>query len=189
MTADLATLPVNFIRFHGVNLLVMQHNGVEYIAAKPLTDLAGMDWKGAKRTLNEPENAHLYGTRSIPAPAIATGGGLKSPRGAVCCIRLDRARMFLARINTARMRSNDNAVVADRLLAMQVEWAKVLHDYETHGYAAKPGVHRDRIGLIKARAATTHAGERAALTQMIADTCAAIGYPLPADPQQPLPIG
>lgn len=182
------TRPVNFIRFHGLNLLVLAFDGVEYVAAQPLTNLAGMDWKGAKRNLSEPENAALYGTMRIPAPEIAGARGPSFPRGDMLCIRLDRARMFLARISTRQMKAQGNAEAADRLLALQIEWAKVLHDYETNGYAAKPGVTRDLIGLIKARQATTHPGERAALTTLIADTCAAMGYPIPANPQQQLPL-
>lgn len=191
--------PVNFIRFHGLNLLVVEFEGVEYVAAQPLTDLAGMQWKGAKHTLTEPENVNLYGTRRIPEPEIAGSRVLKypqkaeagsagTPRSGLLCIRLDRARMFLARINTARMRGNDNADAADRLLALQIEWAKVLHDYETNGYAVKPGALRDLQGLIKAAALTTRPGLRASLNTMIDDTCAAMGYPIHPDPQQQLPL-
>ena len=182
------TQPVNFIRFHGLNLLVLAFEGVEYVAAQPLTDLAGMDWKGAKRNLSEDENASLYGTRRIPAPEIAGSRGPSFPRGDMLCIRLDRARMFLARISTRQMKAQGNGEAADRLLALQIEWAKVLHDYETRGYAAKPGALRDLVGLMKARATTNHAGERAALTALIAEACAALGQPLPAAPQGELPV-
>lgn len=187
MNDQLATRPVNFIRFHGLNLLVVEHDGVEYVAARPLVELAGMPWKRARKTLFSAGNVTLYGTCELETAIFDGPRPLKGAEKAVY-FRFDRARMFLARINTDRMRANGNVEAADRLLALQVEWAKVLQDYETKGFAGKPGVTRDLIGLIKARAATENTRERAALTAMIAETCADLGHPLPPDPQGELAL-
>jgi len=67
---DNATRPVGFIRFHGLTLLSVEHEGVEYIEAKPLCDLAGMFWKGACRTLLSSGNVKLYGTLELFRPEI-----------------------------------------------------------------------------------------------------------------------
>lgn len=201
------TQPVNFIRFHGFTLLVVAHDGIEYIEARPLCEVIGLNWRRARDTVQSGDNATLYGTCSLTPPQF---GNFEAPRGientsgeggqddeeteipairSSLHIRLDRSRMFLARINTNQMRAQGNESAADLLLALQIEWAAALHIYETDGVAIKKG-HRenrsDLLGLIKARNTTTNVGERAALTAMIADACAALGYPLPADPQQQL---
>lgn len=183
------TRPVNFIHFHGLTLLVVEHAGVEYIDPKPLCELAGMQWKGARRTLSSAENTKLYGTTELSRPEIAGLGTTSCPESAIH-IRLDRARMFLARINTAHMKAKGNVDAADALLTLQIEWAEALHAYETTGVAVKKG-HREGLstlmGLIKVRTATTSPAERVALTALIANTFDDLGQPLPAQPQQELP--
>lgn len=56
------------------------------------------------------------------------------------CIRFDRVAMYLARVNTSRLRSNGNVSSADYLLALQQEWADALHSYETYGIAVKKNI-------------------------------------------------
>ena len=53
------------------------------------------------------------------------------------CIRLDRVTMYLARVNTSRLRSHGNISSADYLLALQQEWADALHSYEAYGVVVK----------------------------------------------------
>lgn len=183
------TKPVNFIHFHGLTLLVVECDGVEYVPARPLCDLAGMDWKGARRSLFEPDNATLYGSAELEEPVFDALRGLKSPQKQVC-IRLDRGRMFLARIHTSRMRANGNEAAADQLLALQVEWAEALHAYESHGIAVKKGKRDARaelVALIKARGTSPTAPERTALSNLIAEALAELGQDLPAEPQLSLP--
>ena len=195
------TQPVNFIRFHGLTLLVVEHEGVEYVAARPLADLCGMDWKGAKRSLKSDDNAVLYGTRALSPPRIDGVGEAGFPqsdgessaiasRREVVYIRLDRSRMFLARVSTANMRARGNVSAADALLALQIEWAEALHAYETTGVAVKKGHHEalvTALQLVKARAACPDAGERAVLTTMLHEVFAALGHPVPTDAQPMLP--
>lgn len=190
-TEDLTTRAVNFIRFHGVTLLVAEHAGTEYVALKPLSDLAGLDWRRTKSGLAEGDSAELFGTKRLIPPVIDAVGGLMSPpddsepapvpaQKTVLYIRLDRARMYLARINTSRMRANGNAAAADQLLALQIEWAEALHSYETNGVAVKAGrgnALRDLQGLFKARASTTNPQERKGLDWLIAQEMKALGVP------------
>lgn len=185
MSTNTATTPVNFIRFHGMTLLVVAHDGVEYIEARPLCDLAGMYWKSARRTLFSPENAKLYGTSELFSPVFGVSETNIGPQEAVH-IRLDRARMFLARINTARMKAHGNVDAAEALLELQIEWAEALHAYETDGVAIKRGNREARaelIGLIKARGTPPTPGEREALTALIRDTFESLGQVLPTDAQ------
>lgn len=142
------TRPVGFINFHGMTLLVLEHNGIEYVGARPLAELSGTNWKSARQTLLTPENVRLYGTKEIPEPRISLQtaefvggqgdfGSDITPEKTVLCLELEFARMYLARIDTSRMRSHGNEDGAERLLTLQKEWAKVLHAYETHGIAVK----------------------------------------------------
>lgn len=161
--------PVNFIRFHGLTLLVVRHEGIDYVPLKPLCDLASIDWRNAKRACSEGDLAELYGSTLFLPPAIAGLGGditplatvLRGPTGGqgehktptasdsdkhatgrtTLHIRLDRAYMFLARISTDRMRAHGKATAAAALLSLQKEWADVLHRYENGEAVMKPGRH------------------------------------------------
>lgn len=107
-------------------------------------------------------------------------------------MRLDRARFFLARVNTAQIRVHGSTDTADFLLALQIEWAEALHQYETIGVAVKKG-HKDTQAelatLYKLRVLAETAAERAALSALIAESFAALGHPLDPDAQQTLPLG
>lgn len=182
--------PVNFIRFHGHTLLVVEHEGIEYVEAKALTDLCGIHWKSAKVTLKSGDNVVLYGTKALPSPQIGGLGSASTPQADALYVRLDRARMLLARVSTTQMKAQGNINGAETLLQLQVEWAEALHSYETHGVAIKKG-HREAraelVSLIKARGGSPTAPERAALTAMIADSLRELGHVLPPDPQISLP--
>lgn len=187
---------VGLIRFHGMNLWTVQHDGDEYILAKPLADVAGMDWRSAKKAISAGDNTILYGTRTLRPPVFAGVGGASTPQQGLY-IRLDRARMFLARIQTNQMRAQGNVDAANALLELQIEWAGVLHDYETKGYAIKAEHSEARrkneatlANLFKVRGTTTDATERAALTRMIHDKLAGLGYPIDAadEPQGELSL-
>jgi len=192
-TQDRSTQPVNFINFHGITLLVVQHGGIDYVEAKPLCDLTGTDWRGARRALQEGDNATLYGVKRLIPPQIAGARGLKSPFDEVLYLRLDRSRMYLARISTDRMRANGNETGADQVLALQVEWADVLHRYETHGIAAKAGRNnavRDLYQIVKTRALMIDARERKAITHLLHQELREAGLPIDTfdDAQQELPL-
>jgi len=130
---------VNTIRFYDLFLPVQAVNTLDYLPLKPLNDFIGMDWRTTKDTIQSGDNAKLFEPLWLPPVCIAVGGGLMPPSKAVLHIRLDRAHMYLARINTDRVRVNGNVHAADFLLALQLEWAKALHAYETHGIAVKAG--------------------------------------------------
>lgn len=190
---DRRTRAIELITFHGLTLMVVEHNGIEYIEAKPLTDLAGIDWRGARRTLQEGDSAVLYGATRLDPPSIAGLGGLKSPPEGVLYLRLDRSRMYLARISTDRMRANGNIDAADQVLALQIEWAGVLHRYETQGVAFKSGRNtalRDLMTLAKTRDGMSDPRERIAFTHLLHEEMRAIGLPLDSfdPPQTQLPL-
>lgn len=182
---------VGFIRFHGLTLISVEHDGQEYIPVKPLSDLACIDWKGSKRTLFREDNALLYGTTELLPPAIASEREPRSPQKPVVYIILSRARMFLARISTSQMKAQGNVEAAEMLLRLQIEWAEAIHKYETEGVAYKKTQKEDRqqlINLFKARGLPPSVPEREAITQMISDTFDDLGYPLAEDPQQELDV-
>ena len=175
---DRSTQPVSFINFHGLNLLVARHQGIDYVEAKPLCDLAGVNWKTASRTLQEGDNAVLYGSQRLLPPQIAGFGSLKTPEEGVLYLRLDRARMYLARISTDRMRANGNAEGAEKVLALQTEWAEALHAYETQGIAVKSTRNsqiREINGLLRSIQLAKAPDIRAGLEQLLREEMAALG--------------
>lgn len=115
-----------------MTLMVLDYNGTEYVSAQPLTRLAGINWRTARRHLETDENRTLYGIKWLPEPLISlqdvqeplgkeASGGLKASENDLLCIELHKARMYLARINTAQMRVNGDTEGADKLLVLQQE--------------------------------------------------------------------
>ncbi len=165
---------VNFIDFHGINLCVVEHNDIEYVYAKPLSDLAGLDWRRTKRTIIEEENAFLYGVITLNHPLFVAEGGSRATPSQGIYMRIDRARMYLARINTRHMKAKGNTDAAEKLLLLQVEWADVLHAYETKGVVIKDskreGLRKDFqiiSSLARCRKDLVSEKEKAALTRLI----------------------
>jgi hypothetical protein len=180
-TTDNATQVVNIINFHGLTLWVVAHDGTEYISAKALADFAGIDWRSAKKTIQEPDNAILYGTKWLKHPVFAAEGGTSTPTKEGLYIRLDRSRMYLARINTRMMRGKGSEAAAEQLLQLQIEWADVLHRYETDGVVYKK-IASDNlnklISLQKLRITTTDQREKSAVTRLIHKQLDALGEPV-----------
>ena len=137
MQNDSSAKITDIIYFHGVTLPIITFNKVKYIPAKCLTDLAGIDWRTAKRSLLVEENVLLYAVKQFKSPVFAAQGGSPTTQEEVVHIQFDRAYLYLARINTRIMKARGNVNAAEKLLQLQIEWAKVLHDYETHGVAIK----------------------------------------------------
>lgn len=150
--ADLSEI----VKFHGLVLFIYETGNQTYIPIKPIVDLIGTDWRTARKSIISGDNMDLYGTTTLLVPKVDNSGGLmltKTGSGhsqqeeikteetqntelnELLCIRFDRVHMYLARVNTSRLRVNGNVKAADYLLKLQHEWADVLHNYETHGIA------------------------------------------------------
>jgi len=196
---------VRSIRFHGLELALLNAEDVDYIPAKPLCDLAGVNWRTARRTLESGDNARLFGTKRLAPPLIeglnghlgakmGEGPGYKaSPLESVLCLRMDCSRGYLFKISTDRMRAKGNHDGADQLHALQKEWAKVLHDYETHGIAVKPGRKNaldELLKMTKLRNQLSDPQKRRYVDQLIHEGLHALGQPADTldEPQLPLPL-
>lgn len=205
--------PVGFIRFHGLTLLVVEVDAIQYVPAKPIVDLLGLDWRNQRTAIQTGDNAVLYGSRRLISPVInAVSGGDITPlppsgnraaddldtenlsqigdRRTDLYIRLDRSQMFLARVNTSRVRSHGNVDAANYLLALQIEWAEALHAYQLHGVAVKQGsmAERKMLGDLMKNRVLAGPREKFAFDKMIADSLNDLGYPLEDDGQQHLPL-
>ena len=208
-----ACQPDGFIRFHGLTLLVVEAAGVQYVPAKPISDLLGLDWRNQRAAIQAGDNAVLYGACRLISPLfnafergditpLPPAGGQaevdghtestsqSADRRADLYIRLDRAQMFLARVNTSRVRSHGNVDAANFLLKLQIEWAEALHAYELHGVAVKQGTLAERRLLNDLMKSRVLAGprEKPAFDRMISDALAELGYPLAENGQQTLPL-
>lgn len=148
--------PIKMINFHGIILFIYSTGNKTYVPVRPIVDLIGNDWRTVRKTITTGDNQDLYGTITLSVPKTDNFGGLMLPENAintpvhpdylmenspkselieVLCIRFDRVHLYLARVNTTRLRVNGNIDSADYLLKLQHEWADVLHNYETHGIA------------------------------------------------------
>jgi len=190
------TEAIGIINFHGVTLWVVECSGIEYVQAKPLVDLAQVDWRSAKKTLQEDHNLVLYGTKWLYNPVWSADSGTRTHLKESLYVRLDRSRLYMARINTRIMSSKGKVKEAERLLNLQIEWAQVLHDYETTGVATKDKKQADRrekekslLALMSGRKFATNQNERSALDQLIAERIDDLGIKpdeLADDPQHDL---
>lgn len=183
-TAEIPTIS-GVISFHGLNLIVAESKNTEYVYLKNITDLIGIDWRSAKNTAFESDNSILYGTTWFQSPNIASVVGNNTPRSKGVWIRLDRAHFFLARLNTAKIRSKGNLKAAEYLLELQIEWAEAINSYENNGYAIKQATKESQLkreqnlnALMKTRNSTIDEKEKLALTMMIRDKLAELGYPV-----------
>ncbi len=193
--------PDSFIRFHGLTLLVVENGGIKYVSAKPLNDLLGLAWRQTRDTIREGDNLELYGTRQLvplnfdvlpegtlsktPASTEAEGGE-ETENGAsraAYFIRFDAVYLFMARVNTSKVRAAGNVSAADFLLELQKEWRQVLFDYETKGFAAKKSQKDELLRMLKGRGTKLSPQEEAALTELIGEEFAILGKKLQPSPQ------
>jgi hypothetical protein len=205
---DNKTRAVSFFEFHGMTLLVAEHQGKRYVEAKPLSDLIGLAWRATRQTIQADDNLILYGTKRL-APAVfnvfpdtsiraeavvgpSEGGDAteNESSGGVLHILFERIQMFLSRVNTGQLRGKGNREAANYLLSLQIEWAQVLHKYEAGDVVSKKS-RRDDAGLVANLMKTRSLAkpcESAAFDLMVRDAMAEMGYPAGIDPQQDLPL-
>lgn len=178
---------INILDFHGSNLVVVEHEGIDHVYAKRISDLVNLDWRTQKKQILSDDSTVLLGTKELMHPVFALGDELKPPTKGVY-IRLDRVIAFLFRVNTGRMKANNNVEAAERLLELQVEWAEALHNYETKGFAIKQNHYLTRdqarkeeihfIKLIKDRNQTTNKDEQNVINSLIRNLATELGYPM-----------
>lgn len=169
----------DLIHFHGITLQVITSEGVQYVPAKPLVELASNHWRSAKRTIIEGDNAILYATKLLKLQDFASQGGTSTTPNEVLCLRLDRIFIYLARVSTNNMKAKGSIDAAKELLELQIEWAQALNDYETKGVAFKDknkSTRLELIQLIKARNLVRDQNENAILTQMIHQVMSDLGF-------------
>ena len=181
---------IDVFRFMDVTHLVTEHEGVQYLALKPLVDQIGLDWRNQKRAVLSEDGAILYGAKRISATQSQVQGVLAPPKEAVF-VRLDRVLMYLARISTNQLKARGNHKAAEIILSLQLEWAQALHDYETKGLAVKAENLRIRdqrrkeylalTTMVKAKNSTENIGERRALTAGIKGIASDLGIPVESD--------
>ena len=184
MQNDSSAKITDIIYFHGVTLPIITFNKVKYIPAKCLTDLASIDWRTAKRSLLVEENVLLYAVKQFKSPIFAAQGGSPTTQEEVVHIQFDRAYLYLARINTRIMKARGNVNAAEKLLQLQIEWAKVLHDYETHGVAIKNKSQNNELMQIMKMRQMSIGYEKQLFSKMLATKLVELGYSIEEEQRQ-----
>lgn len=166
----------DIIYFHGITLPIITWNKIKYVPAKYLTDLAGVDWRTAKRTLLEEENVLLFAIKQFKSPIFASQGGSPTTSEDVIHLQFDRAYLYLARINTRIMKAMGKVTAAEKLLELQIEWAKVLHDYEKHGIAIKSKSNHNELMQIMKMRQMAIGQEKQVFSQILQSKLVELGY-------------
>ncbi|ABM38618.1 hypothetical protein [Polaromonas naphthalenivorans] len=128
--------PVGFINFQSSALIVMRHEGIEYIEVQPLNDLIGVHWKVTKFTAKGVD-AHLYGTQSLPPPKIAGVVSSGTSASGIVCIRLDRAEMLLEHV-ADKLKKRGKVREAKNLRDLQAKWAEVKSEFSNKPLETRP---------------------------------------------------
>lgn len=183
---ELIAHPYEVASINGCQFLIMQHEGTHYISARDLVDYAEMNWKRARNTLTNGDNVIRFGSKWLYVTKLEGKTALPSATKHLF-LRVDRAYLFMARINTDIMRSAGKEEQADYLLNKQIEWARALVDYETGNKGAGAVDRRTLVSLIKTASTIKNPARRQAIEQMIDDDLQKLGY-LVQDPQQNLPL-
>lgn len=136
------------IEFHGMLLTVITFENKDYVQLKPIVDMLGTKWDSVRRNVFLGDNAEIYGTQLLFKPEFDVVEPLKRSKKSVH-ILLEATETFLMKTDTNRIRANGNEKAADYLLALQKEWRKALHDYETKGIAFKASKGSDLVKLDK----------------------------------------
>jgi len=181
-----------FIRFHGLKMMTVAHEGQEYVAVRPICELIGVDWRGQKRVLEEAYKVQLYGIYWLFPPEIDGFSELKFAPN--CYIRVNRVEAFLFGINPKRVQVNGNPNAAQWLMDLQHEWANALHAYETHGIAMKAGrssALEELLRMTKLRNQLNDPKDRRYVDQLIHEGLHTLGQPadsLNHEKQSALPL-
>ncbi len=189
---------VGQVDFEGMTLNIYRYHNQHYVMLRPIVEMLGLTWKHARETVFTADNSDLYGVKQfISAPAdtfFGEQGRFSPPYGGEneasrlpVYILLERVEIYLARVNTGRMRANGKEKAADKLLALQKEWAQVLHLYNKGETVSKNTDKRLLVSLIKTVSTISDPKRRKAIEQMIDDDLQKLGY-LVDEPQQQLPI-
>ncbi len=127
---------------------VFELNNKFYVPARELIDYAGISWRSALKHIFDEESVILYGTTRLKValymPNRRTGTTdtqLETAKNIqiseLICFELEKSYSYLLSISVKNMKAKGKVEEAKRLLELQKEWGKVIHDYETHGIAIK----------------------------------------------------
>lgn len=136
------------IEFHGMLLTVITFENKAYVPLKPIVDMLGTKWDSVRKSVFYGDNPEIYGTEWLKTPEFNELEPFKGSKKAVH-ILLEATETFLMKTDTNRIRAKGNEKTADYLLALQKEWRKALHDYETKGIAFKASKGSDLVKLDK----------------------------------------
>ncbi len=190
---NLLAKPVKLIEFYGLTLTVVEYKKQHYVQIKPISDMLGLTWKHTRRNLFTDENMALLGAKQLNMRPLneflgevdensPSYEGEKSVRHLPVYIQLDRVHLYLARVNTAKVRAMGKESVADWLLALQKEWANVLYQYESGYSVQKHNAEKSLKDLMIMRDKAI-GDEKARLTAMIDTALTAMGSPKPQKSQ------
>jgi hypothetical protein len=184
---NLNTKAKQLIDFHSITMVVVEHEGIDYIAVRPIVELLGTNWDSARKALFTGDNPDLYGLKELNRPVLDGFGGDIAAKKALY-IRLDRSTMYLSRVDTSKMRAHGNVKAADNLLQLQIEWAEALHSYESSGISVKARHARfasltikDFLAVAKEKRVTDDGGDRQVLHSVMKELAEKIGHPYQAD--------
>lgn len=173
------------IEYAGLTLVVIKHEGAEYVPLKPVANMFGLRWEAQREKVsNDPFYRSYLGTCTL------TGWGAGGQVREQTCIRLDRVAAYLMTLSASNVRAKGNTTGADFLEARLNEWADALHDYETLGSAvnerhlagqATLRAANAAVKLIRAKASTASKVDRGLIDGLLQNLSRENGIPYQPD--------
>lgn len=172
----LTPLPTNVFFAEGLEAVLAENEAVAPAESGQTGGVLPLE-RGKNAAIQE-ENFTLKRVKTAAQEAGKKGDG-------EVYINIHRVYLYIARVSTSNVRAKSDDETVDRILLLQQEWGKALHDYEQYGIAVKGGQHMSLKELFAMRkCATTE--EKARLTYLITLALYAMGCPS-LEPFQPSP--
>lgn len=75
----------SILQFHGLQLTIIEHNGVEYVPIRPIIELIGLNWNSAKTALSKGFKQKKFQFTTLTVAKLAGWGVITPPHSTVFC--------------------------------------------------------------------------------------------------------
>ena len=124
------------INFHGTPITVIEKDGTQYVAMKPIVKAMGLDWSGQLKLIKD--DAVL--SKGMVVTSIPSDGGEQS----AVCIPLNKLNGWLFKIPASRYSGKRKAAI----IRYQEECYDVLFDYFHKGGAINPEATAEQVAVL-----------------------------------------
>ena len=124
---------ISTIEFYGNSISLIENNGVEYVAMRPIVEGIGLDWGTQQKKLSD--NKDKFNCRHMPTV------GADGKKREMLCIPLKKLNGYLFSINAEKV----NHDIKNKVILYQEECFTTLYTYFHDGYSLNSNVLKNDI--------------------------------------------